>query len=471
MSIMPLNDSMFLLAESREHPLHVGALQLFEPPEDAGPDYLGALHRKLVRTEQVRTLFRRRPQPPVGSLGQWAWRQDNQLDLEYHVRLSALPKPGRVRELLELTSRLHGSLLDRHRPLWEMHLIEGLESNRFAIYTKMHHALTDGVSALRLIERALSTDPDEIVPGAVFASPPKAAGSVPVPGPRAGAAAAGGLFDIPKQVARRANGIARTVSDIAGVGPALVNKVVRGTRERSETLPYAAPRSMLNVPITGARRYAAQGWSMDRIKAIRASTGSTLNDVVLAMCSGALRHYLLDEGALPDQPLVAMVPVSVRKDESAQGNSLGVILCELATDATDPAARLARITESMAKGKAAFAGMSPLQVMLMSAFSAAGLAFQPIPGVPEMTRPPFNVIISNVPGPREPLYFNGARMTGLYPVSLPYDGQALNITCTSYAGSLEFGLTGCRRSVPHLQRMLGHLDTALVELEHVAGVA
>ncbi len=161
MAIMPVTDSMFLIAESREHPMHVGGLQLFELPEDAGPDYVSELYRSLLSEVDVRPLFRRRPMNPVSSLGQFAWADDDDLDLEYHVRLSALPRPGRVRELLELTSRLHGSLLDRHRPLWEFTVIEGLEGRRFATYNKIHHALLDGVSALRLLQSSFSEDPDE----------------------------------------------------------------------------------------------------------------------------------------------------------------------------------------------------------------------------------------------------------------------------------------------------------------------
>src|SRR5919197_619881 len=172
MAIMPITDSLFLLAESREHPMHVGGLQLFELPEDAGPDYVSELYRSLLSEVDVRPLFRRRPMNPVSSVGQFAWANDDDLDLEYHVRLSALPRPGRVRELLELTSRLHGSLLDRHRPLWEFTLIEGLEGNRFATYAKVHHALLDGVSAIILANRALSADPSTMNMPPVWAVPP-----------------------------------------------------------------------------------------------------------------------------------------------------------------------------------------------------------------------------------------------------------------------------------------------------------
>ncbi|MGH3716805.1 MAG: WS/DGAT/MGAT family O-acyltransferase [Micromonosporaceae bacterium] len=460
---MPITDSMFLLGESREHPLHVGGLQLYKPPEGAGPDFTRELYRSMIEQAEVAPLFRRRPRDPVGSLGQLIWKDDDDLDLEYHVRFSALPSPGRVRELLELTSRLHGSLLDRHRPLWEFHVVEGLEDGRFATYVKVHHALLDGVSALRLLQRSQSEDPDERdmpPPWAPSRRPPPPAADRPAePGGLAGALA-GSLKGMV--------GAARAVGDLAGLAPALVRVANEVMQEQAGQLPFQAPRSMLNVPITGARRFAAQGWSIERIKAVGRAAGATLNDVMLAMCAGALRRYMLELDALPDKPLVAAVPVSLRGKAgvaSGQGNAVGLTLCTLATHLDDPAERLAEIIAGMRRGKRMYAGLSALQITALSAIPMASLLVPPIPGMQRLSPPPFNVLISNVPGPRRPLYFNGARLEGVYPVSVPFEFQALNITVTSYVDSLEFGLTGCRRTVPHLQRLLTHLETALADLE------
>ncbi|MBP2322960.1 WS/DGAT/MGAT family acyltransferase [Kibdelosporangium banguiense] len=451
--LMPVTDSMFLIGESREHPMHVGGLQLYTLPDDAGPDYLSRIYHTLVADEQsVQPLFRRRPRRPVSSLGQWSWTTDHQLDMEYHVRLSALPRPGRVRELLELTSRLHGSLLDRHRPLWEFHLIEGLEGNRFATYSKVHHALMDGVSSLILANRALSADPSTMDMPPVWAVPPM---------DRPSTSDGSGPLAVLES-------LRSTAADLAGVLPAVVKNANIALREQASVLPFQAPRSIFNVQITGARRFAAQAWSVDRIKSIRRATGATLNDVVLAMCSGALRRYLLDLGALPDRPLIAMVPVSLRakqKNTEASGNSVGAILVNLGTDLEDPAERFTQIQSSAQVAKRSLAELSPLQILALSGMTMAPLAFAPIPGFVKLTPPPFNLIISNVPGVPKPLYWNGARLQGMYPLSIPYDGQALNITITSYADNLQFGLTGCRRNVPHLQRLLVHLEESLSELE------
>lgn len=454
--VMPVTDSMFLIGESREHPMHVGGLQLYTLPDGAGPDYLNQIYHSLISDEAiVQPLFRKRPRRPVGSLGQWSWSTDTQLDMEYHVRFSALPRPGRVRELLELVSRLHGSLLDRHRPLWEFSLIEGLEGNRFATYSKVHHALLDGVSSIILANRALSMDPAVTGMPPVWAVPPieKAERESQGGGPLA-------LLESLRDV----------TTDIAGVLPAVVKSAQTALREQASVLPFQAPRTIFNVQITGARRFAAQKWPLDRIKAIRKATGATLNDVVLAMCSGALRRYLLELDALPDRPLIAMVPVSLRskqKRSEASGNSVGAILVNLGTHLADPADRFTQITESAQIAKRSLAELSPLQILALSGLTMAPLAFAPIPGFVSLTPPPFNLIISNVPGSPKPLYWNGAEMQGMYPLSIPYDGQALNITITSYAGFLNFGLTGCRRNVPHLQRLLTYLEDSLAELEKV----
>lgn len=450
--MMPVTDSMFLIAETREHPMHVGGLQLFELPQGAGPDYLNGVYRKLVESASVSEVFLRKPVRPLTSLGQWSWRQEDDIDLEYHVRFSALPRPGRVRELLALVSRLHGTLLDRHRPLWEMHLIEGLEGNRYAIYTKVHHAVLDGVSALRWMQRALTDDPAQTDMPAIFALPDRARRST-------GNRTRRGLGQQVRQL----------VEDVAGVPGMLADTLTKGLSDPERKLPFQAPKTMLNGSITGARRFAAQDWPLERVDAARELHAATLNDVVLAMSAGALRRYLLEMDALPEQGLVAAVPVSLRAKQSGSqadsGNAIGFTLCDLATDEADPVIRMKRIQESMGAAKQGLSGRSPLQILTLSALTIAPLGLSPIPGFVDRTRPPFNVIISNVPGPDRTLYWNGARMQGVYPMSIVLDGQALNITVTTYAGRLHFGLTGCRRNVPHLQRMLTYLEESLAELE------
>jgi diacylglycerol O-acyltransferase len=192
------------------------------------------------------------------------------------------------------------------------------------------------------------------------------------------------------------------------------------------------------------------------------------------MCSGALRNYLLSMDALPETPMIAMVPVSLHGEDSSSadggGNAVGAVMCNLGTDREDPADRLTTVHSSMEEGKDSLRSMSPMQIMAMSALGISPLGLWPLLRLTGSVRPPFNLVISNVPGPRQPMYWNGARLDGLYPLSIPLDGQALNITCTSYSDAIAFGLTGCRRTVPHLQRLLGYLDDELSALEKAVGV-
>lgn len=449
--ISPL-DSMFLLGESREHPMHVAGLQLFEPPKGSGPEFLRDLYQDVLARDDVAPTFRKHPAEFLGGIANLTWAFDKDLDLEYHLRRSALPSPGRVRELLELTSRLHGSLLDRHRPLWETHLVEGLNDGRFAVYTKIHHALLDGVSAMRMIRRALSDDPKDVEARVMWALNERSSGKG-------------------KAASSRLSGVKGIAESVLGLGPSALHLANKGLLQQQLTLPVGAPRTIFNVPIGGARRVAAQSWPIERVMAVKKAAGVTLNDVVLAMCGGALRAYLLEQKALPDRPLIAMVPVSLREEGSANsgGNQVGALLASLATDREDPAERLAEVNASMRRNKAVFKELPKLQQVALSAFNVSPLLLSLVSPALGSAAPPFNLVISNVPGSREPLYWRGARMDGNYPLSIALDGQALNITLSNNADSLDFGLVGCRRSVPSLQRLLGHLEDSLSELERAVG--
>jgi WS/DGAT/MGAT family acyltransferase len=447
MTFIPPLDAMFLASETREHPMHVGGLHIFRLPDDAPADYVQSLHQRLLECTELAPMYRRKPSWP-GALGAVRWTDDEDVDLDYHVRLSALPRPGRVRELLALVSRLHATLLDRHRPLWEFHLIEGLDDNRFAVYVKVHHALTDGVNAVRNTLRMLS---------------PASTGELRAlwsPGPRPTLA-----LDTPAGATAplaRAGALAR---NLAGVLPTVAGVAVRGIRNLDAALPFSAPRTPLNRPLTGARRFAAQSWSIERIKLVAKRYDATLNDVVLAMCSGALREYLRNEDELPSRSLVAAVPVALPRSDG-DGNAVTMVLCRLASEVADPAERLARIQASMLAAKDMMRGRTPLQLSTIGMLTSIGPSgLNAIPGFAAAAPPPYNVVISNVPGPRERLFWQDAELEGWYPVSMPIEGQSLNITVLSYGDNLEFGLIGCRRNVAHLQRLLGHLEASLAALE------
>lgn len=456
---LPITDGAWLAIEGRETPMHVAGLQLFRYPDGAPPTFLADLYEHFRSPLQVVPPFSYRLERPYGIAAQFAWIEDDDVDLDYHVRHSALPAPGRVRELFVLVSRLHSTLLDRTRPLWETHLVEGLTDNRFAVYTKFHHSLFDGVGAMRAAARMFSTEPDARdlpAPWAVHPDDP--------------AEADRGETSTLAQVGRILSSQLTQAGSVVGVTKAFASQIagrIRGVE--GEVVPYQAPKCVLNGRISGSRRFAADGFSFERIRAVGKAYGTTVNDVVLAMCSGALRSYLHDLNELPDKPLVAMIPVSIRpEDAGSRGNALSMLLCNLATDVADPVDRLAAVKTSMDRGKARLQSMGREELVNYALALTAPTVFSNLVGTAGRGRPTHNVVISNVPGPREPLYFNGARMEGLYPVSLLPQGQALNITLTSYVDDMEFGITACRKTLPHVQRLLDYLENALAELEAAA---
>jgi len=458
---------MFLYGESREQMMHVAGMMPFTPAPDSPPDQLRELMTALRAGAPVYppwNLKLRTPDMLWNPLQ--AWVEEPEVDLEYHVRRSALPSPGDERELGILVSRLHGHHVDFHRPPWEMHLIEGLERGRFAWYIKIHHALVDGYTAMQTLINGLTHDPDERDRPLFFSIPPREQPPKPVEPTDVGEAAGGASRGIhyPELLAavREQYGASKTVAR------ALMN-VVRSSRSQDHELvsPLEAPRCVLNARISKSRRFATQSLALPRLRALAKAANGTLNDVVLALSGGSLRTYLLEQNALPTAPLVAMLPVAIRaKDELGGGNAVGAILATLATDVDDPAERLARIIHSTTRAKQQLQGMSKAAILQYSALLTAPSMLQMIPRTAGHLRPTFNVVISNVPGPERPLYFRGARLEASYPMSVPVHGQALNITCNSYAGMVCFGFTGCRDTVPHLQRLAVHCGEALVELEH-----
>jgi diacylglycerol O-acyltransferase len=454
-------DAGFLSIETREMPMHVGSLMLFRPPEGAGESYLRQVYADCIKEREYRPPFNQKLEYVRDRLGLPHWVDDTEFDLEYHLRHSALPKPGRYRELFVLVSRLHGILLDRSRPLWEYHVIEGLQSGQFALYAKFHHSLLDGIAGMRMIQAALSEDPAEQLPhpwvkheywsrrSKKRAEPTKTA------------------------LASVAEAVQQQLGVLPGVARALAKTVSSMQRPSDErmALPFEAPRSALNTKVTGARRFVAQSYSIERVKAVGAAFGATVNDVILAMVAGAIRSYLEEyAGGAPDRPLTAMAPVSVRpKDGEDLGNAASAVLVNLGTHIADPVKRMTTIQASMRDGKALIKELSFNEVMLYTILMATPLMVPALMGLGARF-PATNIVVSNVPGPPRPLYWNGAKLDGMYPASIVYDGMALNVTVTSYAGSLDFGVVACRRSLPRVQRIIDFLEESLAELEQAGGI-
>ncbi len=442
MSLVDPIGQLFLRLEGRNQPMHVAGLQVCEVPAGAGSDYVRNLVARMRDITDVQPPFNQRLRMRLGTA---FWTPDTAMDMDYHVRHLALPEPGAIRDLLALVSMLHGALLDRSRPLWETTVIEGVTGNRFAVYTKFHHAMMDGVSAMRLIGRFLNDTPDAdtlYVPWHAPRTPRK---------PRRG-----GLV-------RSLAAGAKQIHGLPGVAHALGINRQDAKYDGDYTGPAEAPACMLNKAISGSRRVAAQGYDMARIRRVATAHDVTINDVVLAMCATALRHYLLDNDALPHKPLIALVPVSLHGKDSEAGNRVAVIYANLATHIADPAERLHTIARSVDYWKRRYKRLSSDQIMTFTGALSAAAGLNLLSGL-WPTKQAFNVVISNIPGPKEARYFGDAPMQGMYPVSIVLDGQALNISLVSYDDSLEFGLIACRQSLPSMQNLLRYLDDALNEL-------
>ncbi len=451
------SDQLFLWLEKRQQPMHVGGLQLFSFPEGASAKYVTELAESLRAYSCPQAPF---DQHLVSKFGQSYWETDTHFDLEHHFRHEALPKPGRIRELLARVSAEHSNLMDRERPLWEVHLIEGVRGKRFALYSKMHHSMIDGMSGMRLCAKSLSTDPDARDLPPIWAMQPKKSKHISKPSPT----------DLISSLAQFSGAAGKQLSTLPAVAREIANSVKKAKRDPNYVSVFQAPHCLLNEPITGSRRFAAQSYPIERIKRIGKAFNATVNDVVLAVCGSALRDYLISQHALPDQPLIAQVPVSIRQDDSIGGNQIAMILANLGTHIADPSNRIEVIKASVNEAKQRFKQMTPAELLNYTALTMAPSALNILTGLAPKWQT-FNVVISNVPGPKETLYWNGAKLEGMYPVSIPVDRVALNITLLSYVDQLEFGFTACRRTLPSMQRMLDYVENGIHELEVAADIS
>ena len=459
-------DATFLLGESRQTPMHVGGLNLFTMPEGVNEtDYLHEIAEKLRYQGALRFPFGDvLKMGPLGAYGNVYLQRDNAIDMDYHIRHSALPKPGRYRELFILVSRLHSALLDRSRPLWEMHLIEGLPNRQFATYFKIHHSVMDGVGAMHFSASMLTENPKEKLKISPFsveaydAYKKKMYKGVKKAEPTPAKA----ITEMVKDQLDSSTNVAKALQKTASAW-------FKGNNGLS-TPWLNIPRTAFNEKISGARRFVAQSWELDRIKSLGKAYDGTLNDAVLAMCSGALRHYLISQNDLPDGSLKAMAPVSVRAEGDVDAaNAISFLTADLATNIGDPKERMHAIQRSVKAGKEQLSGMTKKEISLYTILAQSPLVLTTLTGTGSKF-PAFSTVVSNVPGPRNQMYFHGSKLDGIYPASIPFEGFAVNFTVVSNCGRLDFGITACRNAAPQLQRLIDYLEDALVELELAVGI-
>ena len=472
-------DAAFLAMETSTVYGHVGSVCVLDPSTCPEPLTLERLQRVISGRLHLVPPFRRRLVEVPFGVDQPYWIEDPDFDVEFHVRELALPAPGDDKQLADQAARLHARPLDRSRPLWELYLISGLSGGRTAVYTKVHHAAIDGVSGNDILAAVLDLSPEGRDLGEV---PPWRCDDVPGPVELL-ARSAVNLAGHPLRAARLGTELAWSLPALAlsaaRPGLPLLDHLLprRGASTVLSQTPLRAPRTPFNRPVSPHRRWAFRTVPLADVKAVKRAAGCTVNDVVMAVTAGALRSWLLDHDALPDGPLVAAVPVSVRTQaqQGTGGNRVSTMVAPLGTHLSDPRARLAHAHEAMRAAKDQHGALPADLLSDVTQFAMPALAGQAARLAARLRLvewlSPFNLIVSNVPGPNLPLYYAGARLLAYYPMSAIADGQGLNVTVMSYDDGMHFGLIADRQLVPDLDRMAGYLADELVALTKAVAAA
>jgi diacylglycerol O-acyltransferase len=457
-------DATFLYFETPEMPMHVGSMHLVDLPEGYKGDFYDDVREHLAKRMHLAPLFQRKLALMPFELANPVWVDDEDVDLDHHVRRVALARPGTMLQLEQMIGRLHSSLLDRSRPLWEFYVIEGFHTGQVAFYTKIHHAAMDGAAGVLLGQAVFDlTQTPRVV------KPPRQR-------PRANryqlgmAELAGAAIS---NTVRQYIKLAKLLPEMGSAAKSLLKREQDATGKKRFVARKQfnfGPRTPINTAITNQRSFASARVSMAEVKEVARATDTTINDVVLAMSSAALRRYLADENIRPAKSLIAGVPVSLREAGNTDlNNQVSMMFVGLASDIKDPLKRLATIRTNAIAAKEVNSqiktaiptdfpsfGAPWLMTGLASLYGRSRLA--------NVIPPMANVAISNVPGSPVPLYLAGAKVATYIPVSIPGHGVALNITVQSYDGVLGFGFTACRRAVPDPQSLATYVSGALAEL-------
>ncbi len=449
-------DSVWLMMESSDTPMHVGVLAVFSKPRNAPRDYLQQWVEKMRESRKLVAPWNYRLSGKGDASISPRLMEEQDFDLDYHFRHSALPAPGGERELGVIISRLHSNALDRRRPLWEFHLIEGLERDCFAFYIKVHHAMVDNVNGIPMLMSLLSESSRR------RGMPPL--WEQPLPG--------GEHADTGESEDGTRGGPIFTLSGSAtSFGKAATGFLRSRFSRRAEgsfLTPAGTPRSTLNRHINAQRRVATQQFEQARIERLAGATDSTVNEILAYMCGSSLRRFFKEYNALPEDSLIAALPVSLQeRGDRLPGNAIAGLRVALGTNVGDPLARLEAVKTSMQAVREDRASLPDEAVTAYVLMRAAPLVVSQVPGAGKFVPPIFNLGVSNTPGPDKPQYFNGARLEAVYPLGQLMQFSALSIDCVSYAGTLNIGITGARDTLPHLQRMALYLGNALSDLEEL----
>jgi len=458
-------DAAFLYLENAGVTMQVQAIMLLDPSTVPGGYSFEKVKRHLAQRLPRLPEFRQRLAFVPFDLHRPVWFDDPDFDLDYHVRRIAVPEPGTIEQLMDVVGGIAGRQLDRSRPLWEFWIIEGVENGAVAVLARMHHATIDGVSGASLATSILDLEPEPTAPPPVDAWEPEHRPSD---------------FELVRHAltsrAKRPLPLAMALAL-----PEIVRSAVNVVRLRRDPdratggVPLTAPRTVFNAPLTPHRRVAVASVSLDEVKAAKGALDCTVNDIVLATATGALRSYLQERGALPDRPLLAACPVSIRdeNEDIQSANKVSAMFVSLPTHRADPRERLDALRTATRGAKDEHRAVGARTIMELGELGGPrtfGLANRFLAGLAARGPVPVNVVISNVPGPPFPLYLAGARLVSMLPLGPPIDGAGLNITVLSYIDRIDWGFIACRELAPHLERLAAGIETAHAELMDLAGL-
>jgi diacylglycerol O-acyltransferase len=452
MKALTVVDMGFLYTETVTSPKHIAGLQIFSIPENYEGNFTRDLFDNLMAQDDVKKPFNYKLKKQLTGL--FYWQEDTDIDLSYHVRFAMLPQPGKEDQLLSFVEHQHETLLDRNRPLWEMILIDGLEKNQFAVYVKAHHAFADGVRSNQLLMSYLNTDKN---------SPLTAFWSIEHPETEKQ------IDSMLMSLSKTSKKISKQVKSIPSLTKLTTKLLFQATNMYKADMPtpFMAPKTPFSVSPKRARRAALTALPLPRVKRLGQMTGATINDVVVSVCDMAIHNYLSHRNFTLKKPLVAQMPISLRdKSDTTTSNKIAISLVELAYSGEHPLDRLMTIKESCIKLK------NEARLLTDEALTSYTMASQGLAVISELLKldavlPPMgNVLISNVPGPRESLYMMGAKMDNCTPISVLPPGMSLNITLYSYVDSINIGLISCRSALPDLTNLASYIEAAFLELEN-----
>lgn len=458
-------DASFLYMETPTHHMHVVGVLILDPSTMQGGFSLDRVRSLIASRIHLMPMLRRRlVQVPLG-LSHPLWAEDPDFTLDSHIAHLAVPAPGSMQELAEVVGGIASRPLDRRRPLWEMHVVEGLADGSAALVTKMHHATIDGITGADLMSHLLDLEPNAADP------PPPDEEWVPDRVPSEIEVLAGAVADRITNPLRGVRALARTARSLLDLGRSVLPL---GGDGLSPALPFTAPRTRLNAPITGNRAVAFGQAALDDFKRIKSTFGTTVNDVVLAAAAMTLRRWLLAHDDLPDRPLVAAVPVSVHGQASGGGiNQVSNMFVRLPVNMDDPVRQLEAIHAETRDAKAVHNAMGADLIQHLAQITPPGvynlaMRVYALPQVAGAIPPTQNLVISNVPGPPVPLYIAGAQVKGIYPFGPLIEGSGINLTVLSNMGNMDVGVIACPDTVPDLWQIIDGFIAAVAELREAA---